>query len=215
MLVTRIHKAKEQADYVLVITHGGYERCPYPSPRMIRTYRAFIDAGADAVVNHHQHCVSGFELYSGKPVFYGLGNFLFPAFGEENRSWHEGMMVELVFGRDIPVSFNLIPFVQCLNVTSVKLMDADSISCFNEMIDNLNKVISDPEALEDQYDAFMDRHSDTYGKIFRPTGKVAKWLTSLGVVRPFLSSWKRLALEDYVGCESHREALLRYLEKGD
>ena len=33
--------------------------------------------GADAVVNHHQHCYSGYEVYKDKPVFYGLGNLLF------------------------------------------------------------------------------------------------------------------------------------------
>ena len=28
-------------------------------------YRFFIDASADAVINHHQHCYSGYEEYHG------------------------------------------------------------------------------------------------------------------------------------------------------
>jgi poly-gamma-glutamate synthesis protein (capsule biosynthesis protein) len=44
---------------------------------MVETYRFFIEAGADAVVNHHQHCICGYEVYKGKPIFYGLGNFCF------------------------------------------------------------------------------------------------------------------------------------------
>jgi Putative enzyme of poly-gamma-glutamate biosynthesis (capsule formation) len=72
-----IVEARKSADYVLVIVHGGHEMWPLPSPRMVQTYQFFIDAGADAVVNHHQHCFSGYEVYKNKPIFYGLGNFCF------------------------------------------------------------------------------------------------------------------------------------------
>lgn len=72
-----IQEARKNADYVLVILHGGHEHYQLPSVRMQETYRFFIDAGADAVVNHHQHCFSGYEVYHEKPIFYGLGNFLF------------------------------------------------------------------------------------------------------------------------------------------
>ena len=73
----KIQEAKENADYVLVIVHGGIEHYQLPTSRMIETYRFFIDAGADAVVNHHQHCYSGYERYKSKPIIYGLGNLLF------------------------------------------------------------------------------------------------------------------------------------------
>ena len=53
----RIQEARSKADYVLVIVHGGHEHCQLPSPEMQETYRFFIDSGADAVVNHHQHCL--------------------------------------------------------------------------------------------------------------------------------------------------------------
>lgn len=54
-----IQEARTKADYVLVIVHGGHEHYALPSPRMKETYRFFIDAGADAIINHHQHCYSG------------------------------------------------------------------------------------------------------------------------------------------------------------
>ena len=28
------------------------------------------------IVGHHAHCLQGYEVYKGKPIFYGLGNFL-------------------------------------------------------------------------------------------------------------------------------------------
>lgn len=72
----KIQEARQSADYVLVIVHGGHEYYQLPSPRMKETYRFFIDAGADAVINHHQHCYSGYEEYKGKPIFMGWEIFV-------------------------------------------------------------------------------------------------------------------------------------------
>lgn len=90
-----IQEARTKADYVLVIVHGGHEHYALPSPRMKETYRFFIDAGADAIINHHQHCYSGYEIYHGKPIFYGLGNLLFDHKSERHGPWNEGFMVSL------------------------------------------------------------------------------------------------------------------------
>ncbi len=57
--------------------------------------RAVIDAGADIVVGHHAHILRGIEMYSGKPIYHGLGNFvsvtraLSPTGGDtpEARAW--------------------------------------------------------------------------------------------------------------------------------
>ena len=38
---------------------------------------AAIDAGADLVLGHHPSILRGIELYKGKPIFHGLGNFVF------------------------------------------------------------------------------------------------------------------------------------------
>lgn len=59
-----IEEAKKNADRVIVIVHGGHEHYQLPSPRMKETYRFFVDAGADVVINHHQHCYSGYEAFS-------------------------------------------------------------------------------------------------------------------------------------------------------
>jgi poly-gamma-glutamate synthesis protein (capsule biosynthesis protein) len=39
--------------------------------------KACIDAGADAFFGSGPHLLWGIEMYSGKPIFYSLGNFLF------------------------------------------------------------------------------------------------------------------------------------------
>jgi hypothetical protein len=38
--------------------------------------RAVIDAGADIVVGHHAHILRGIEMYKGRPIYHGLGNFV-------------------------------------------------------------------------------------------------------------------------------------------
>jgi hypothetical protein len=38
--------------------------------------KAAIDAGADIVVGHHAHILRGVEIYKGRPIYHGLGNFV-------------------------------------------------------------------------------------------------------------------------------------------
>lgn len=114
-----IQEARTKADYVLVIVHGGHEHYALPSPRMKETYRFFIDAGADAIINHHQHCYSGYEIYHGKPIFYGLGNLLFDHKSERHGPWNEGFMVSLRLDKQTLPQFELYPYTQCNERPSV------------------------------------------------------------------------------------------------
>ena len=116
-----IQDAKKNADFVLVITHGGHEHFQLPSPRMVETYRYFIDCGADAVVNHHQHCFSGYEVYKEKPIFYGLGNFCFDGNRSGKDIWYEGFMVKL--DTDDSLSFEIIPFIQCKEEPAIVFLE--------------------------------------------------------------------------------------------
>ncbi|MGV2982810.1 CapA family protein [Microbacterium sp. AGC85] len=64
-------------DVVVVALHKGYGH----TPARIDDYEyeiahAAIDAGADAVVGHHSHIMRGIEMYRGRPIFHGLGNFV-------------------------------------------------------------------------------------------------------------------------------------------
>ena len=74
-----IEEANLQADYVLVSIHGhllvGNDKYNVPEVQE-QICRAFIDAGADAVVGHGPHLLRAIEVYKGKPIFYSLGDFL-------------------------------------------------------------------------------------------------------------------------------------------
>ena len=79
-ILADIKSIKAQDEYAQVICyfHWGYELEEYPLPKDRELARAAIDAGACAVIGCHSHCVQGIELYKGKPIVYGLGNFFFP-----------------------------------------------------------------------------------------------------------------------------------------
>src|SRR4051794_39541364 len=70
--------ARERCDALVVSMHWGIHNLPAEladyEPEL---GRAVVDAGADLVLGHHQHIVKGVEVYRGKPILYGLGNFLF------------------------------------------------------------------------------------------------------------------------------------------
>ncbi len=68
---------REIADVVVVALHKGIGHLPVVVPAYERELACTaIDCGADIVVGHHAHILRGIELYRGKPVFHGLGNFV-------------------------------------------------------------------------------------------------------------------------------------------
>ena len=76
-LLERIAEYKTQCDYLFVCVHWGVERTDELEDYQINEGHAMIDAGADAVIGMHSHCLQPVEMYKGKPIFYSLGNFIF------------------------------------------------------------------------------------------------------------------------------------------
>lgn len=73
-----IKEAKKSYDIVIVLPHWGKEHCYMPLPSVIDFSQRMIDAGADAVLGSHAHIAQPMIKYKGKPIVYGMGNFLFP-----------------------------------------------------------------------------------------------------------------------------------------
>jgi poly-gamma-glutamate synthesis protein (capsule biosynthesis protein) len=72
-----IEAARSAADIVIVCLHKGIVHTPAKLAMYERPVaRAAIDAGADIVVGHHPHILRGVEIWRGKPIYHGLGNFV-------------------------------------------------------------------------------------------------------------------------------------------
>ena len=198
-----ITTAKKKADFILVITHGGIEGYQLPTPRMKRAYRHLIDLGADAVVNHHQHCFSGYEFYKDKPIFYGLGNFCFDKQGKIDTLWNEGFAIRLIF--DKTISFELIPYVQCNHEPCVSLC---STSMYNDRINKLNEIIQNNQLLEEKYYHYINKKKISLLLDLLPIhNKYLRALIRRGFIRLPYNEKDRIRIKNKICCESHHEKL--------
>lgn len=76
-LAARVRAAAKGAQVVVAYLHWGQERELTLDPEQRKLARALIAAGADLVAGCHSHTLQGFELYRGRLIAYGLGNFVF------------------------------------------------------------------------------------------------------------------------------------------
>ena len=76
-MLSDIEKLRREVDVLIVALHKGIGH----TPALLAMYerplaKAVIDAGADIVVGHHAHILRGIEVYKGRPIYHGLGNFV-------------------------------------------------------------------------------------------------------------------------------------------
>lgn len=205
----RIKEAKEQgAQYVITIIHGGHEHWQYPSPRMMKWYRFFVESGADVVVNHHQHCFSGYEEFQGKPIFYGLGNFCFDHPKKRGGIWNEGYMVLLDI-KETSISYDLIPYSQCDESPSVELMTGTQKQTFDQMVNAISRTIADNRMLEEKNAGFLKNKMDKMLCPFTPYMNEYMRVAAGRHYIPFLISKKKMAqMLDFIACEAQRDVLI-------
>lgn len=208
-----ISEAKALSDKIIVIVHGGPEGYRYPTPRMKELYRFYIDSGADAVINHHQHCYSGCEVYKEKPIFYGLGNFCFDSNKTQRTKWNEGYMVQLIFNES-SVEYILIPYIQGLKMPGVELMSGEDLSSFESTIKDFNDIIHDDSKLLEKHKEFCEDSKNMYLITLEPyTNKYLRAARLRKYIPSFLSKKRTYNILNYVMCESHRERFQYALNK--
>jgi capsule synthesis protein PGA_cap len=161
-LYDQIKKAKKASDLVIVSLHCGSEHYPLPSPRIRKLCRLFAKNGVSAVVCHHTHIYSGYEIYQGVPIFYGLGNFIFDLHYRKFPShWHYGYMVRIDFSKDSAIGFSLIPYEFCpRRMALLGLYNSDKAK-FDYKIQQLSNIINNEEKLEfiwKQYSVYRYRY---------------------------------------------------------
>ena len=207
-LYHQIQELKTRVDKVICIFHGGVEHYQLPTPDMKKKYRFFAEAGADLIVNHHQHCYSGYEIYRDVPIFYGLGNFYFDNAAKRNSLWNYGYMLSLDVEEKI--SFEIIPYEQCNKNPKIVVLDKDA---FNNQIEELNSIIADYAMLEKAFDDYIDKHKKPLSPFLPYGSHYLKALYHRGLFPSFVNKKRKVIMQNAVRCESHREVLLRYFEK--
>jgi hypothetical protein len=76
-MLTDVEKLRREVDILIVALHKGIGHTPAALAMYERPLaKATIDAGADIVLGHHAHILKGIEMYKGRPIYHGLGNFV-------------------------------------------------------------------------------------------------------------------------------------------
>lgn len=205
-----IQKARKKADYVLVIVHGGHEQFPLPSLRMQDTYRFFIDAGADIVVNNHQHCYSGREIYNGKPIYYGLGNLVFDWKKPFPPRWNEGILLKLEL-KGGTIKHIPIPYTQFGNEARFSL--SRQKANFEEEFKRLSEIISNRDNLREEIDKYYAECQRTIYTRLQPwPGKYFKGAFFRGWLPSHIPHKTLNWIKNVVLCQSHCDKLEYFLE---
>jgi poly-gamma-glutamate capsule biosynthesis protein CapA/YwtB (metallophosphatase superfamily) len=77
-MVAAVEAAAGSADVVVVTIHWGVEGVAEPDPEDRARAEAMIAAGADVIFGHHPHRLGELEFIDGVPVYWTLGNFVWP-----------------------------------------------------------------------------------------------------------------------------------------
>lgn len=140
---------------VVCYFHWNYEFELYPQPVDRELAHQIIDLGVYAVIGAHAHRVQNIEVYKGRPIVYGLGNFLFSRETFFNGSLDFGIRSELEIALELCVdddSFVIHEFKHSKEKNSVdyiRTIPYDDIKKGNAPFSNLTT---------DQYISFVKRN---------------------------------------------------------
>lgn len=209
-----IQEAKKKADFLLLITHGGHENYHLPSRKFRDLLRFYIDAGVDAIVNHHPHCVSGFEFYKGKPIYYSIGNFIFDKVGGDGNItyWNKGLGVGIEFSEK-SIQTNNYFFHQCQNNKIFDLLEGEREEQERRNLLSLNELIQDNEQLDQAFNLWRKKSEKYYNINIEPhSNRIIQAAQNRKLIPSLWSKRKKLYLLNMLRCESHRELLTSILE---
>ena len=146
-----------------------------------------------------------FEVYKGKYIFYGLGNFYFDNPQKRNCSWNKGLLLSVDFGETI--NCKLIPFTQCDSQPNIIL---DSFESIKGLIKELNDVIDDDTKLQQSYNEMVMKELPL--SPMQPyTSHYVRALYHRNLLPDLVSKKKKAEILNLVRCETHRELLIAYL----
>ena len=207
--VKQIKEAKAKHDKLMIIIHGGHEHYHLPSPRMIKQYRFYAENGADIIIGHHTHCISGYEVYNKVPIFYSLSNFLF-TLDSKHESWNSGLLLnlEILPGQDIV--FELFPIEQQKPTFKIVILkDAEKENMLKK-INEYNQIIMDNNLIHQHWVNFSTNSSNEYLSCFSPVNifsnrYIRYGLRRLNLYNLFLRKQNLKEILNIIRCEAHAD----------
>ncbi len=101
-----VKELKEKVDFLIVSFHWGNEEEIAPQEYQRNLAHLAIDQGADIILGHHPHILSGIETYGNGVIIYSLGNFAFGSYSEKVK---ESAIFRFHFSKDKLQKLEIIP----------------------------------------------------------------------------------------------------------
>ena len=212
--IKKIQQAKKESDFVFVIIHGGHEYYNLPSPRMKEQYRFYAEQGADLIVGHHTHCINGYEVYNGTPIYYSLGNFLFTK-DNVQEDWYTGLILEVNIDND-KLKTVLHPVRQTKKKFKLSLLQDVEKHEVLYRVEKYREVIESQEILLKEWNQFVLSKQHIYTNYWSPLSFIKSKYIS-GLLRRSkvdLTNKKGMALFlNLMRCEAHYDVSKEVIRK--
>ena len=134
-MVDDVKKLRPLCDILVVVFHKGGDAGSSNKLSMYdqQVSYAAIDAGADLVMGHHAHMLKGIELYRGKAIFHGLGDFV-PAYSADDKQQRSAHRFLSAYGSvivpsdsDLATKWSMI--AKCI-INNRKISQVGYLPCF-------------------------------------------------------------------------------------
>lgn len=215
--VKKIQEVKLKSNFVIVVVHGGYEYYNLPSPRMQKQYRFYIDKGADLVISHHTHCISGSETYKGKKIYYSLGNFIFTKHSKYD-DWYNGLVLQVDI-KDGIIETSHFFVKQNRETFTLSILTEEEKDKIVERFDNYSKIIRNTTKLKKEWRGFISKKYKPYLNYWSPITFIKNRYFRAIFNRLNLRFVNKKSLSLYLNlmrCEAHsdisKEVILKYLK---
>ena len=188
----------ERVDGIIIVFHGGNEYYPFPSPRQKELYHRLVDIGADMIIGMHSHCPVGKEIYKGKELYYGLGNFFFPKksfslYPNDNY----GYVVRVHLENKRFIASEIFPY-NC-DDAGRKWGLLPKTDLFFEYFQEISDAINDDNRLNELFRGWAMYYGETLYRRLSECFQSENDIYSQNIIKNFFS------------CESHNELLTEYL----
>lgn len=148
----KIKEIKNNYVFFVIYLHAGHEFMLTPSPRIRKSCRDFIDAGADAVIAHHPHVPQGIEKYKNGLIAYSLGNLVFDNDYVSSYPYTDvGYMIELDISTHAIAGVKLIPYILGKDHIVRSMTDTETEN-FHKLMIQISENIVDDERFFKEWD---------------------------------------------------------------
>jgi poly-gamma-glutamate synthesis protein (capsule biosynthesis protein) len=197
-------------DIVIVLLHEGVLHYPYPTPRLQKLCRFFIEEGASAVICQHSHCPGCYEYYLDSPIVYGQGDLISEYAGQ---SQLKGFLVSFTIHGANSLEMETIPYTQQRPQGGVRLLTLLEAEQFNQEIQIRNEVLTDENKLQAAFDTYCELNKARYISNLLGQNRVFRKLDRLFDLNSRIIPSSRIALLlHFIRCSAIREVVINALE---